>query len=78
MTTDASTIVWGAAFNNTSPGSQFSITIAILHSNLLELKAILFGLRSLCDHICDSHKKLSGDTTAVHWINNMGSCRSVD
>ena len=78
MTTDALTIVWGAAFNNTSLGGQFSITVSILHSNVLELEAILFGLRSLCDHICNSHKRLSGYTAAVHWINNMGSCRSVD
>ena len=26
-----------------------------MHINVLELKAILFGLRSLCDHVCDSH-----------------------
>ena len=78
MTTDALTIVWGAAFNNTSLGGQFSITVSILHSNVLELKAILFGLRSLCDHIYDSHKRLSGYTAVVHWINNMGSCSSVD
>ena len=50
-----------------------------MHINVLELKAILFELRSLCDHICDSHIKiLSDNTTAVHCINNMGSCRSVD
>ena len=49
-----------------------------MHINVLELKAILFGLRSLCDHICDSHIKiLSDNSTAVHWIDNMGSCRSV-
>ena len=47
--------------------------------NVLELKVILFGLRSLCDHICDSHiKALSDNTTEVHCINNMGSCRSID
>ena len=50
-----------------------------MHINVLELNAILFRLRSLCDHICDSHIKiLSDNTTAVHCINNMGSCKSVD
>ena len=47
----------------------------------MELKAILFGLRSLCDHIYGSHshiKLISDNTTAVHCINNMGSCRSLD
>ena len=33
----------------------------------------------MCDHICGSHIKiLSDNTTAVHCINNMGSCRSTD
>ena len=50
-----------------------------MHINVVELKAIFFGLRSLCGHICDSHIKiLSGNTTAVHCINNIGSCRSID
>ena len=50
-----------------------------MYINALELKAILFGLRSLRDHICDSHTKiLSGNTTSVHCINNIGSCRSGD
>ena len=79
ITTDASTTGWGAVFKNTSTVGQFSITETLMHINVLELKAILFGLRSLCDHICDSHIKiLSDNTTAVHCINNMGSCRSVD
>ena len=50
-----------------------------MHINVLGLKAILFGHRSLYDHICDSHMKiLSDNTTAVHCINNMGSCRYCD
>ena len=56
ITTDASTRGWGAVFKNISTGGQFSITETLLHINILELKAVLFGLRSSCDHICDSHK----------------------
>ena len=79
ITTDASTTSWGVVFKNTSTGDQLSITETLMHINALELKAILFGLRSLCDHVCDSHIKiLSGNTTSVHCINNIGSCRSVD
>ena len=79
ITTDASTTVWGAVFKSNSTGGQFSITENLMHINVLELKVILFVLRSLCDHICDSHiKTFSDNTTAVHCINNMGSCRSVD
>ena len=49
-----------------------------MHISVLKLKAILFGFRSLCDHICDSHIKIHFDNiTAVHYINNMGNCRSV-
>ena len=44
-----------------------------------DLRQFLFGHRSLYDHICDSHIKiLSDNTTSVHCINNMGSCRSID
>ena len=81
ITTDASTTGWGTVFKNTSAGGQFSITETLTHINVLELKAILFGLRSLCDHIYGSHshiKLISDNTTAVHCINNMGSCRSLD
>ena len=79
ITTDASTTGWGAVFNYASTGGQFSITEILMHSNVLELKAILFGLRPLCDHICDSYLKIISDNTiAVHCINNMGRCRSVD
>ena len=47
--------------------------------NVFELQATLSRLISLCDYICDSHIKiLSDNTTAVHCINNMGSCRSAD
>ena len=69
----------GSCFQKYTTDGQFSITETLMHINVLELKVILFGLRSLCDHICDSHiKTLSENTTAFHCINNMGSCRSID
>ena len=49
-----------------------------MHINVLELKAVLFELRSLRDHILTHIKILSDNTTANHCINNMGSCRSID
>ena len=49
-----------------------------LYINVLELKAILFGLKSLCSHLRQTHIKVSSDnTTAVCAINNMGSCKSL-
>ena len=78
ITTIASKTGWGAVFNNTSTGDQFSINETLMHINVLELKTILFGLKSLCDHICESHINiLFENTTAVHCINNMESCRST-
>ena len=75
-TTDASTT---GVFKNTSTDGKFSITETLMHINVFERKAVLFGLRSSCDLICDSYIKiLSDNTTAVHCINNMGSCRSAD
>ena len=47
VTTDASTTGWEAVFKNTSTSGQFSITETLMHINVLEIKAILFGLRSL-------------------------------
>ena len=47
------------------------------HINVLELKAVLFGLKALCEKFKDTHiKVLTDNTTAVHTINKMGSCRS--
>ena len=67
ITTDASTTSWGAAFKNISTDGQFSITETLMHINVLELKVILFGLGSFCDHICGSHIKiLSDNTAAIH------------
>ena len=47
VTTDASRTGWGAVFKNISRGDKFSITETLMHINVLEIKAILFGLRSL-------------------------------
>ena len=54
------------------------MTETLMHINILEFKAILSGLKSLCDHICDSHIKNFLKILEVHCINNMGSCRSTD
>ena len=79
ITTDASTIGLGAVFKNTYKSDQFSITETLMHINVLELKTILCWLRSLYDHICESDiKVLSDNTTAVHCVNNMVSCRYAD
>ena len=43
------------------------------HINHLELKAVLFGLRSLCTDVTDTHiKVLVDNSTAVCYINEQG------
>ena len=45
---------------------------------LLELKAVLFKLKSLCSHLKQTYiKKLTDKTTAMCTKNNMSSCKSL-
>ena len=78
LKTDASSTGWGAVYNNLSTGGVFTSDETISHINVLELKAVLFGLQSLCKNLRNTHiKVLVDNTTAVHTINNMGSCKST-
>ena len=73
--TDASLTGWGAAFGNSKTGGHWAEQ-EISHINYLELKAILMGLQSLCDHCVDVHIRLRSDnTTAVACINRCGSTK---
>ena len=48
------------------------------HINVLELNAVYFGLKSLCRDLKETHIKiLTDNTTVVHGIKNMDSCKSV-
>ena len=68
LTTDAS-----------KTGGFFSSEEASYHINVLEIKSVLFDLQSICNKLHNVHIKLLIDnTTAVHTINNMGSCRSKE
>lgn len=78
ISTDASKLGWGAVCSNSQTGGLFSEVESEQHINVLELKAIHFGLRSLCDSVFNTHiKVLCDNTTTVHCITNMGSCRSI-
>ena len=78
MTTDASTIGWGASLNGTVTGGQFNIIERQDHINVLETKASCFALKSLCREVTDTHILLKIDnTSAVACINKMGSTRSI-
>ena len=77
MTSDASKIGWGAVFES-STGGHFTEDEKELHINILELKAVEFGLQSLCLDTQNTHILLKIDnTSAVSAINKMGSTRSI-
>ena len=72
MTTDASTFEWGATLDSIRTGAALSYEESLEHINVLELTAVLFGLKSLIKQTNKHVKILCDNTTAVHTINNMG------
>lgn len=78
LTTDASHIGWGAVYNDTSTGGQWSNDEISCHINELELKAIYFGLKSYFSQLTDCHIRIRSDnTTAVTYVNNYGGVKSM-
>ena len=78
MTTDASTLGWGAVLRKTATGGQFTLEEKESHINVLELKAVLFGLQALCCNLVGTHILIKVDnTSAVSSINKMGSTKSL-
>ena len=48
-----------------------------MHINVLELQAVLMGLKSLCSALCNCHLRINIDnTTTVSYLNNMGGTHS--
>ena len=77
IATDASSSGWGAVFNNTKTRGTWQLHEKSYHINVLELKAILFGLISLIKVHNTSIKISTDNMNAVHSIRNKGSCRSL-
>ena len=78
LTTDASSTGWGAIFHEQRTGGVFTMEEIACHINLLELKAVTFGLKALTDDVVYSHMLIQIDnTTAVAAINKMGSIKSL-
>ena len=75
--TDASLNGWGAVMGSSSTGGLFSDEETQNHINVLELKAILFGLESLARHMRLAHIRiLCGNSTEVACINKFGTSHS--
>ena len=79
VTTDASLEGWGAVHDGVSCGGQWRDDEKDLHINVLELKAIFFGLKSFFNRKENGHIRIRCDnTTAVAYLNNKGGIRSLD
>ena len=77
--TDALLVGWGASMTTVSTGGQFNLEEQELLINILELKAALFGLQSLCKNTYNYHILIKVDnTSAVTSINKMGSIKSIE
>ena len=78
ITSDSSLVGWGASRDGQTTGGQFTMEEKEDHINILELKAALFALKSLCGDTSNSHILIKIDnTSAVASINKMGSTKSV-
>ena len=75
--TDASQKGWGAVRESTRTNGLWSVEEGLQHINELELLAVLFGLRSLCNEVFDRDIKVMTDnSTTVACINKKGSTKS--
>ena len=76
--TDASMEGWGAHMEDQATGGRWSQVERQAHINVLELKAIDFGLRSLCDEPGLHVKVFTDNTTALAYIRHQGGVRSPE
>lgn len=78
LITNASKLGLGAVLGVSSANRSFTMGELEFYFRVSELKAIYFGLQSLRGNISDTHLKvLTDNATAVHSVNNMGSCKSL-
>ena len=77
LVTDAATSLgWGAHVGTIGTYGHWDDIEKGSHCNVLELRAILFGLKSLCRDMTGTHVRIRSDnTTAVACINRCGSIK---
>ena len=64
--------------HHTSTGGFWSLEEQRYHTNFLELKAVLLGLKSLCGAFSEKNILVQSDnTTTVAYINAMGGIKSI-
>ena len=78
LTTDSSMKGWGAVRDDNKTGGSWNADEQTFHINALEMKAVLFGLKSLCSEVSDSHIQVKTDSsTCVSYINARGGAKSI-
>ena len=74
---DASNEGWGAHLQGCAIGGRWSQEELQEHINVLELRAILLALRSLCEELEGKHIRIMTDnTTALAYVKHQGGVRS--
>jgi len=78
ITTNASTLGWGAVLETQSIVGQWTEAEACHHINYLELLATFLALKSFCKNVSKVHVLLRSDnTTTVAYLNSMGGMQSL-
>ena len=78
LLTDASNLGWDAKLHNTRTGGRWTVEEQDYHINVLEPKAVLFGLNALCEHMSGAHILVRTDnSTTVSYLTLMGGSKSV-
>ena len=77
MSTDSSKKMWGAVRGDQKAGGSWNENEQKEHINILEMKAILFGLKSLCADCHNTHVRIKTDSsTCVCYLNARGGSKS--
>ena len=76
--TDASNEGWGAHVGHLATGGRWSQEEKGDHINVLELRAIEFGLKSLCEETSAHVRVFTDNMTALAYVNHQGGVKSPD
>ena len=73
ITTEASSLGWGAVCNDVRTGGHWTAIEAIQHINYLEMLAIFLGLKTFAREHQNIHiRAMTDNTTAISVLNQMG------
>ena len=77
ISTDSSKFQWGAKRDDIGTGGHWNVLECEEHINILEIKAILLGIKALCPNVEKTHIRVNSDNaTAVAYVNKKGGCVS--